>query len=206
MQYCPVAAGLCRGCPLSLTLYITYMDRFSRDSKRQHWVPSLVASVLLLCFVWRMKACWLQQMLISSCWECKVADIRSSTTKNEAMGFSLKRVELFLQVSEELTITCWSSNILKSYSWVRGGWSSTCNDIDALPAFVWWRELNMLLLQIKKGPITVILVIWLDFLLDISQVMCMSIQGEDPEAISGHAGKIMSLDWLGNASVSLQKS
>lgn len=64
----------------------------------------------------------------------------------------------------------------------------------------------MLLLQIKKGPITVILVIWLDFLLDISQVMCMSIPGEDPEAIPGHAGKIMSLDWLGNASVSLQKS
>lgn len=34
----------------------------------------------------------------------------------------------------------------------------------------------------------------------------MSIPGEDPEAIPGHAGKIMSLDWLGNASVSFQKS
>lgn len=128
MQYCPVAAGLCRGCPLSLTLYITYMDRFSRDSKRQHWVPSLVASVLLLCFVWRMKACWLQQMLISSCWECKVADIRSSTSKNEAMGFSLKGVELFLQVSEELI----------SHVGVQTSWSPIheWGEVGAVPAMI----------------------------------------------------------------------
>lgn len=205
MQYCPVAAGLCRGCPLSLTLYITYMDRFSRDSKGSIefpvWWP--LYYFFALCGGWKLAG-------FSKCWSAHAGSAKWLTAelalpKMRPWVSAWKGWSSFSRLVRS-SPSRWSSNILKSYSWVRGGWSSTCNDIDALPAFVWWRELNMLLLQIKKGPITVILVIWFDFLLDISQVMCMSIPGEDPEAISGHAGKIMSLDWLGNASVSLQKS
>lgn len=63
MQYCPVAAGLCRGCPLSLTLYITYMDRFSRDSKGSIefpvWWP--LYYFFALCGGWKLAGfskCW----------------------------------------------------------------------------------------------------------------------------------------------------
>lgn len=65
MQYCPVVAGLCQGCPLSLTLYITYMDRFSRDSKKAALSSQFggLCITSLLCV--EDEACWLQQMLIS---------------------------------------------------------------------------------------------------------------------------------------------
>lgn len=127
MQYCPVAAGLCRGCPLSLTLYITYMDRFSRDSKRQHWVPSLVASVLLaLCGGWKLAG-------FSKCWSACAGSAKWLTSE-----LALPKLRPWVSAWKGWSSFSWLVRSSPSHVGVQTSWSSIheWGEVGAVPAMI----------------------------------------------------------------------
>ncbi|KAK3514905.1 hypothetical protein QTP70_034961 [Hemibagrus guttatus] len=99
----PVHFGLRQGCPLSLVLFIVFMDRISRRSQGlegvrfgDHRISSLIFAddVVLLA----PSSLDLQHALGRFAAECEAARMRVSTTKSEAMVLDRKKVACTLQV------------------------------------------------------------------------------------------------------------
>ncbi|KAK3510314.1 hypothetical protein QTP70_001363 [Hemibagrus guttatus] len=103
----PVHVGLRQGCPLSLVLFIVFMDRISRCSQQpegvrfgDHRISSLIFAddVVLLA----PSSLDLQHALGHFTAECEAAGMRVSTYKSEAMVLNRKKVACTLQVGGEV--------------------------------------------------------------------------------------------------------
>ncbi|KAK3509655.1 hypothetical protein QTP70_008402 [Hemibagrus guttatus] len=103
----PVHVGLRQGCPLSLVLFIVFMDRISRCSQGlegvrfgDHRISSLIFAddVVLLA----SSGLDLQHALERFAAECEAAGMRVSTSKSEAMVLDRKKVACTLQVGGEV--------------------------------------------------------------------------------------------------------
>ncbi|KAK3558549.1 hypothetical protein QTP86_019017 [Hemibagrus guttatus] len=103
----PVHVGLRQGCPLSLVLFIVFMDRISRRSQglegvrfEDHRISSLIFAddVVLLA----SSSLDLQHALGCFAAECEAAGMRVSTSKSEAMVLDRKKVACTLQVGGEV--------------------------------------------------------------------------------------------------------
>ncbi|TWW73178.1 hypothetical protein D4764_15G0005720 [Takifugu flavidus] len=105
----PVRVGLPGDCPLSLVLFINFMDRISRRSRGgSGWVcrvggwkiSSLLSAddVVLLAPSNRD----LQQMLGRFATECEAAGMRISTSKSESLFLARKKVRVPFRVGEEV--------------------------------------------------------------------------------------------------------
>ncbi|TWW62347.1 R2DM Retrovirus-related Pol polyprotein from type II retrotransposable element [Takifugu flavidus] len=103
----PVRVGLRQGCPLSLILFIIFMDRISRCS---HGVEGFqfgdlrIGSLLFADDVVLLSssACDLQRSLDRFAAACEAAGMKISTSKSEAMVLNRKKVECLLWVNEEI--------------------------------------------------------------------------------------------------------
>ncbi|KAK3538621.1 hypothetical protein QTP86_008833 [Hemibagrus guttatus] len=103
----PVHVGLRQGCPLSLVLFIVFMDRISRHSQGlegvrfgDHRISSLIFAddVVLLA----SSGLDLLHALGHFAAECEAAGMRVSTSKSEAMVLDRKKVTCTLQVEGEV--------------------------------------------------------------------------------------------------------
>ncbi|KAK3563034.1 hypothetical protein QTP86_014091, partial [Hemibagrus guttatus] len=103
----PVHVGLRQGCPLSLVLFIVFMDRISRRSQGlegvrfgDHRISSLIFAddVVLLA----SSGLDLQHALGRFAAECEAAGMRVSTSKSETMVLDRKKVACTLQVGGEV--------------------------------------------------------------------------------------------------------
>ncbi|KAK3563422.1 hypothetical protein QTP86_027793 [Hemibagrus guttatus] len=103
----PVHVGLRQGCPLSLVLFIVFMDRISRRSQGlegvrfgDHRISSLIFAddVVLLA----SSGLDLQHALGHFAAECEAAGMRVSTSKSETMVLDRKKVACTLQVGGEV--------------------------------------------------------------------------------------------------------
>ncbi|KAK3543929.1 hypothetical protein QTP70_031842 [Hemibagrus guttatus] len=103
----PVHVGLRQGCPLSLVLFIVFMDKISRRSQGlegvrfgDHRISSLIFAddVVLLA----SSGLDLQHALGRFAAECEEAGMRVSTSKSEAMVLDRKKVACTLQVGGEV--------------------------------------------------------------------------------------------------------
>ncbi|KAK3561507.1 hypothetical protein QTP86_006177 [Hemibagrus guttatus] len=102
----PVHVGLQQGCPLSLVLFITFMDRISRCSQGLEGVQFGDHRILCLLFaddvvLLAPSSQDLQHALGQFAAECKAAGMRISTSKYEAMVLDQKKVACPLQVARE---------------------------------------------------------------------------------------------------------
>ena len=105
-MYMDYGYGLQQGFPLSLVLFIIFMDRISRRSQgpegvqfRSHWISSLLFAddVVLLALS--------SQDLHVLGWfaaECEAAGMKISTSKSEAMVLDRKKVACSLRFGGEL--------------------------------------------------------------------------------------------------------
>ncbi|KAK3529557.1 hypothetical protein QTP70_031980, partial [Hemibagrus guttatus] len=103
----PVHVGLRQGCPLSLVLFIVFMDRISRHSQGlegvrfgDHRISSLIFAddVVLLA----PSSLDLQHALGHFAAECEATGMRVSTSKSKAMVLNRKKVACTLQVGKEV--------------------------------------------------------------------------------------------------------
>ncbi|KAK3537069.1 hypothetical protein QTP70_000867 [Hemibagrus guttatus] len=103
----PVHVGLQQGCPLSLVLFIVFMDKISRRSQGlegvrfgDHRISSLIFAddVVLLA----SSGLDLQHALGCFAAECEAAGMRVSTSKSEVMVPDRKKVACTLQVGGEV--------------------------------------------------------------------------------------------------------
>ncbi|TWW78062.1 R2DM Retrovirus-related Pol polyprotein from type II retrotransposable element [Takifugu flavidus] len=103
----PVRVGLRQGCPLSLVLFITFMDRISRHSRGVEGVEFGGRKISSLLFADDVVLLVpsnrdLHQMLGWFATECEAAGMRISTSKSESMVLARKKVECLLRVGEEV--------------------------------------------------------------------------------------------------------
>ncbi|KAK9539560.1 hypothetical protein VZT92_004659 [Zoarces viviparus] len=99
----PMGVGLLQGCPLSLVLFVTFMDRMSRRSRGEENVTFGIASLLFADDVVLLASSDrdLQHSLERFAAECEAAGMRVSTSKSEAMVLCRKPVDCSLQVGTE---------------------------------------------------------------------------------------------------------
>uniref|UniRef100_A0A669EEJ8 Reverse transcriptase domain-containing protein n=1 Tax=Oreochromis niloticus TaxID=8128 RepID=A0A669EEJ8_ORENI len=102
----PVGDGLRQGCPLSLILFIIFMDRISRHSQVAegfHFGGLRISSLLFAddAVLLASSGDGLQLALERFACECEAAGMRISTSKSEAMVLRRKRVECPLRVGDE---------------------------------------------------------------------------------------------------------
>ncbi|KAK3533035.1 hypothetical protein QTP70_006219 [Hemibagrus guttatus] len=102
----PVNVGLRQGCPLSLVLFIVFMDRISRCSQGLEGVRFGDHRISLLLFaddvvLLAPSSLDLQHPLGRFAAECEAAGMRVSTSKSEVMVLDRKKVACTLQVGGE---------------------------------------------------------------------------------------------------------
>ncbi len=97
-----VGVGLRQCCPLSSILFVIFMDRISRRSRREESVwfgdRRICVSALLLA----SSRCDLQHTLGRFAAKCEAVGMKVSTSKSEAMVLCWKKVDCSLWVGSEL--------------------------------------------------------------------------------------------------------
>ncbi len=115
-----MGVGLCQGCPLSLILFVIFMDRISRRSCGEGcvWLGNLRIALLLFADIVVLLASSARDVQQALGWfavECEVVGMRVSTSKSKAIVLCWKKVDYLLRLGDELLPQV-REFILRSYS------------------------------------------------------------------------------------------